>query len=286
MQKIQLKDTLPMTTDGTLELFFIGVGSAFTKKHGQSNLLIRKGNDHVMVDFGRTGPEAFGRATKGQSDYNIEVLLPTHSHGDHVGGIEQLAQQNKYVGIPFMKRPKLKIVITQEYQRILWENTLRGGLEYNEELADGKRMMFIDYFDIIRPKWSKHEPREVFKVDVGSIHLEIFRTNHIPEQAQNWAGSFISYGLFIDNRILFSGDSKLDINLMNEYADRAEDIFHDIQFFPGAVHAPLVDVNEQWKKEWKNKTNLYHIGDNYTEFEKDIGDFRGWAEEGVIYRYE
>ena len=175
-----------LKTGGELILYFIGVGSAFATKHNQTNLLIMKGDDHVMVDFGRTGPEAF-QSTTGLSPHDIQVLLPTHSHGDHIGGIEQLAQMNKYVGIPFMNKSKLKMVINTEYQRILWENSLRGGLEYNEELAEGKVMTFTDYFDIIRPVWKQHQPREVFEVDIGSIHLEMFRPNHIPQKSDGLA---------------------------------------------------------------------------------------------------
>jgi len=270
-----------LQTSGELMLYFIGVGSAFSQKHNQTNLLIVKGNDHVMVDFGRTGPEAFLNTT-GLSPYDIQVVLPTHSHGDHIGGIEQLAQMNKYVGIPFMKKPKLKMVINVEYQRIIWENSLRGGLEYNEELASGRVMTFSDYFDIIRPTWLKHQPREVFSVDVGGIHLELFRTNHIPEQSFSWAGSFISYGLYIDNRILFTGDSKFDVSLLEMYPN-AEKIFHDVQFFPGAVHAPLVDL-KGLDEDIKKKIYLVHYADNFAE--QNISGFAGFTQQAIPYWFD
>jgi len=269
-----------LKTDGELKLFFIGVGSAFANKHKQTNLLIMKGDDHVMVDFGRTGPEAFQSTTR-LSPYEIEVVLPTHSHGDHIGGLEQLAQMNRYVGIPFMKRPKLQMVIGAEYQRVLWENSLRGGLEYNEELAQGRVMTFTDYFDIIRPEWYAHQPREIFYVDVGSIQLEIFRTNHIPEQSNSWAGSFISYGLYIDNRILYTGDTKFDPELYELYSN-PEAIFQDVQFFPGAVHSPLDDL-KTLEPDLKKKMNLVHYADSFEE--QDISDFAGWAGQGIEYIY-
>ena len=271
-----------LKNDGRLELFFIGVGSAFATKNNQTNLLIIKGDQHVMVDFGRTAPEAF-KATTGLSPYEIEYVLPTHSHGDHIGGIEQLAQMNKYVGIPFMKKPKLKMIVSLEYQRVLWENSLRGGLEYNEELANGRVMNFTDYFDAIRPSWKCHSPREVFEIDIGGLHLEIFRTNHIPEQSTTWAGSFISYGLFIDNKVLFTGDTKYDQELVWTYADQAQAIFHDVQFFPGAVHAPLTELREKMLPHMKQKTYLIHYSDNYDG--QDIVGFAGWTEQGKVYQF-
>jgi ribonuclease BN (tRNA processing enzyme) len=271
------KNTL--TNDGRLELFFIGVGSAFAEVNNQTNLLIIKGNQHVMVDFGRTAPEAF-KHTTGISPYQIEYIFPTHSHGDHIGGIEQLAQMNKYVGIPRMNRPKLKMIISVEYQRILWENSLRGGLEYNEELANGRVMTFADYFEVVRPKWKQHQPREIFEIQLGDLHLEIFRTNHIPEQSLSWAGSFISYGLFIDGKVLFSGDSKFDMDLLETYAPKAEAIFHDVQFFPGAVHAPLADLQTI---PWKDKTYLVHYADSWQQ--QDIRGFKGWTIQGESYYF-
>ena len=42
-----------------LELFFIGVGSAFTKRQYQTNLLIVKGDDHLLIDCGTKCSQAF-----------------------------------------------------------------------------------------------------------------------------------------------------------------------------------------------------------------------------------
>ena len=81
-----LVEKLSLTNDGELELFFIGAGSAFAKTLRQTNFLIIKGDQHVMVDFGMTGPEAL-RDTTGLEPTDLRVLLPTHSHADHVGGL-------------------------------------------------------------------------------------------------------------------------------------------------------------------------------------------------------
>lgn len=273
-------EKLSLKNDGNLELFFIGVGSAFAMKNFQTNLLIIKGDQHVMVDFGMTGPTALA-ATAGLTPNDIEVVLPTHSHADHVGGLECLALMNRYVGQKFMGKPKVKAVIAEEWQRLLWDCTLRGGLEWNEEV-DGshKKLVFSDYFDVIRPTWLVHQPREVFKVNIGGIELELFRTKHIPEQAPGWETSFVSFGLMIDNKVFFSGDTKFDRDLIDMYADRSEVMFHDVQFFPGAVHAPLTDLNTL-PARIKEKMLLMHIADNFDT--QDIRGFAGYAKQGVRY---
>ena len=47
------------TNAGQLSVFFLGTGSAFTKLNFQNNILIIKGEDHVLVDCGSLCPLAF-----------------------------------------------------------------------------------------------------------------------------------------------------------------------------------------------------------------------------------
>ncbi|MFK5281974.1 hypothetical protein ACI3PL_20700, partial [Lacticaseibacillus paracasei] len=58
------EEKLSLKNDGALEVFFIGTGSAFAKTHYQTNFLIIKGDHHVMVDFGITGPVALPQTSK------------------------------------------------------------------------------------------------------------------------------------------------------------------------------------------------------------------------------
>ncbi len=277
MRTVALNDTpLQLTNDGELELFFIGVGSAFAQDHYQTNFLIIKGQTHIMVDFGMTGPIALSDVA-GLKPVDIATILPTHSHADHVGGIECLALMNRYVGQQFMDKPKLAMIITEEYQRVLWDYTLRGGLEWNEE-AGGRKLAFSDFFTAVRPTWKTHQPREIWEIQVGDIHLELFRTMHIPEQAPTWEAAFISYGLMIDGRVFVSGDTRFDRALIDHYADQAEMMFHDVQFFPGAVHAPLAELQTLPDRVRKNIW-LMHYADNWAD--QDISGFAGLTPQGV-----
>lgn len=281
--KLGTGEKLSLTNDGKLEIFFIGTGSAFAMKNYQTNFIIIKGDKHVLVDFGATGPYAL-KNIAGLAVTDIETILPTHSHGDHVGGLEAIALMNRYVGMRFMKKPKVKMIIDENYQRVLWTHTLQGGLEWNEkDEKTSQKLQFSDFFEVIRPTWKTFSPRETFKLDYGDIHLEIFRTNHIPEQSNAWEASFISYGLFVDNRIFISGDTKFDQDLIHYYYGEreAQVCFHDVQFFPGAVHAPLADLQKWLPKDYKAKTFLMHYSDNYLY--QDGTSFAGWAEQGVRY---
>jgi len=276
---------LSLTNDGNLEIVFIGVGSAFAKFNNQTNFLIIKGKTHIMVDFGMTGPNALWDTTR-LSPVDIETVLPTHSHADHVGGIECLGLMNRYVGQRFMNKPKSKMILTSEYQRILWDQTLRGGMEWNEDLENhgkGRKLSFTDFFEVIRPEWKASMPRETFEIDYKGIHIELFRTNHIPEQSSKWEDAFVSFGLLIDNRVFVSMDTQYDEELIGHYGPKSEVLFHDVQFFPGAVHAPLEDLRK-FSGDIKKKMYLVHYADNWGE--QDINGFAGWAQEGVRYIFD
>jgi len=56
------------------------------------------------------------------------------------------------------------MIIDENYQRILWDYTLRGGLEWNEIDGFAHKLQFSDFFDVIRPQWKTFSPRETFEV--------------------------------------------------------------------------------------------------------------------------
>lgn len=260
---LQPGEKYSLTNDGkTVDILFLGVGSAFSVMNHQTNFLVVKGQDHVLVDFGMTGPAALKRV--GLAPMDIRTVLPTHSHADHVGGLECIALLGRYVGSR-MGRPKPRMVITEDYQRVLWSYSLQGGLEWNESREVGGvpsvLLHFSDFFDVIRPAWKAWQPRETWTVKVGGLRIELFRTQHIPEQAGSWEASFISYGLAIEDRIFVSGDTRFDRDLIDYYAPRSEVMFHDVQFYPGAVHAHLADLRGL-PANIREKMLLIHYADN------------------------
>jgi len=281
--KIQsLKDKpLALTNEGPLALFFVGVGSAFTKRQYQTNLLILKGRDHLLVDCGTKCPQALSGLNINPTD--IRNLLITHSHADHIGGLEELALMGRYV-----TKKKPTMVINETYQHILWDMSLRGGCGYNEEEA-GVLLSFTDFFDVIRPHWLPDFPRETFNAQVGTINIKTMRTKHIPDSSNDWESSFWSCGVMIDDRILFTSDTKFDAELVNYYNDtfKLEFIFHDCQFFTGGVHAGIDELNT-FSPAVKEKMYLCHYGDNWEQNESRVRDygFAGLAQQHCYYIFD
>lgn len=281
MKIIEYSNPLSLKNDGNLEIVFIGVGNAFSQKLHNLNLLLIKGKNHILVDFGLRGPDGLKQNT-GLSNHEIEVILPTHSHSDHIGALELLTLTNRYIGRTVYKKPKLKMIITKEYQTQLWEHSLKGGLACNEINEFSEYLGFEDYYDVVYPDKFTKNGKERHSLKFGDIKLEFFRTNHVPDIAKSAQEAFLSYGLLIDDKILFSGDTKFDKSLIEEYGDNAKIIFHDCSFASNPVHASI-DELRTLDKRYRDKMILMHYSDDYEE--KDVSGFLGLAKEGVKYSF-
>lgn len=245
---------LALTNSGNLELTFIGAGSAFTKKFYQNNLLVVKGNDHLLIDCGTRAPEAL--ATLGLSVTLIRNYLITHSHADHVGGLEEVMLLNRYFA-----RQKSTMVAPASYRRFLWNKSLAGGAAYNERV-DGRLLRFEDFWDVIEPEPVPGADRQLCEARVGSIKLSLFRTKHIPDSAPSWRSSAPSYGVVIDDAVAYTSDTRFDPSLIAFLDERWKPriIYHDCQFFTGGVHASLEEL-ATLPTDVRSRMRLMHFGD-------------------------
>ena len=274
----KLEQTIEFTSDGSLRFFFIGTGSAFAKKYFQNNVLIIKGKDHVLVDCGAVCPYAM--YTYHSSIASVRNLLITHSHADHIGGLEEVALVGRYT-----TKIRPKMVITDQYKKILWNQSLKGGCAYGE-YTDGAFMTFEDYFDQITPRQIARLPRPLYEANVGSINIKLYRTHHIPDKTGSWRTSFYSVGVLIDDRILFPGDTQFDRELLDWMCGNydIEYIFHDCQFFRGGVHAYYEDL-KTLPADMKKKMSLCHYGDNVDQYDAKKDGFAGFTKRGVYYDF-
>ncbi len=279
MKTSKFKKQINLTNDGHLQLFFIGTGSAFNKVNFQNNLLIIKGQDHLLIDCGNICPYAL--STYNTPVSNIRNILPTHSHADHIGGLEEMALAGRYIA-----KIKPKMIITDEYKEKLWDSSLKGGCAYGEDSCSGNFFTLDDYFEQIKPVKLENAPRPAWQVNVGSINIKIFRTVHIPCKFNDWDRMFYSIGVLIDDRIIFTGDMIFDRPLLDwltkDYSIEA--IFHDCQFYDGGVHANYSELNTL-PEELKNKMYLCHYGENYKKFTPKKDGFAGFAERGIYYNF-
>lgn len=276
-----LEGNLTLENDGYLSLFPIGTGSAFSKSLFQNNLLIVKGKDHILIDCGTRTPEAFYRL--GLPITEVKNFCITHSHADHIGGLEEVILMGRYVS-----RHKPNIYISSNYEKILWSQSLKGGAQLNERKGT-KSLEFTDYWEVKRPRKVGGFDRETIRFKVGSIDIHAFRTKHFPDNAMSWADSAYSLGLIIDGRILFTGDTRFDPELIHEFTEKfpIELILHDVQFFPGGVHAPFDDL-KTLPEVIKEKTLLMHYPDTYHNHATKVKEagFAGFLSQQTFYDFK
>jgi ribonuclease BN (tRNA processing enzyme) len=272
---------LELKNEGGLSLFFIGIGGAFTRSLNQTNLLIIKGDDHLLVDCGAKTPQALHEL--GVEITEIKNVFITHSHSDHIGGMEELILKNRYI-----TKTKPNIIINETYQHLLWDMSLRGGCAFNEKNANDV-LAFHDFFNIVRPRYLHRYPRETMEAQIGGINLKIMRTKHIPNTSNSWESSFWSCGIIIDNRVLFTADTRFDSDLLHDYDTlfSFEMIFHDCQFYTGGIHASLEELSGL-PREFKQKILLTHYGDDWRDFTDEIErqGFKGLTRQQVYYDFK
>lgn len=271
---------IELTNSGNLSLFFLGTGNAFTKTAFQTNLLIIKGQDHLLVDCGTLCSYAFENMYNGRIT-DIKNLLLTHPHADHIGGVEELALEGKYI-----TKRLVNLVITDEFKKSLWEESLKGGIQYSEEGV----MTFDDYFNQIKPVLIQKKPFEMFETNVGSINIKLFRTRHVTTRKKSLKKSQISYGLIIDDRILFTADTQFNPSqlqfLLDKY-NKIEVIFHDcdVMGYSRGVHAAY-DELVTLPKEIKEKTFLSHYSEAVSTIDALVDGFAGLAKHWVYYDFD
>ena len=269
------ESALELTNDGRLSVLFVGTGSAFSKRYFQTNVLIVKGEDHLLIDCGTLCPYAL------EKNYNLQLkqidnLLLTHPHADHIGGVEELALVGRYV-----KKQKCNLVITDEFKQLLWDESLKGGLKVNEEGA----LNIDDYFVQIKPEKLQDEPFEMYETNIGSINVKLFRTKHVTCDV---SGVFqISYGILIDDKVLFPSDTQFNPDQLNyligKYPVRV--IFHDCDF-PGyseAVHASYAQL-KTLPADVRKMMYLCHYNGSAEAINPEADGFRKLARAGVWYR--
>lgn len=280
MKITKVQGKLELKNSGGLSLFFIGTGGAFSKTNFQSNALFIKGKNHVLIDCGTLCPLAISQFGVQISD--IKNFFLTHSHADHIGGMEEVAFTSYY-----SKKERPVVVIDDKYKKILWNESLRGGLGYSKTFG-GKTAGFDDYFFQLNPQKEKVGKRRYLHAVIGGkggIDLKIFETSH--SNAMNSSGKvFHSCGLVVDDKILFTGDTKFNReqleNILSDFD--IEWIFHDVCFYKNEVHASYSEL-KRLPADVKKKIYLCHCDEKLLDKKVKDDGFAGFAKRGVYYNF-
>lgn len=226
----------------TLKLQMLGTGSAFAKNYYNNNALIHDENFTLLIDCGVTAPLALHQLNKTFND--LDALLITHIHADHVGGMEELAFVMK---MKFNR--KLPLYIAEALVEPIWEHTLKGGLYQQGHISSLEDVFVV------------HPLKPGVKTDISAgISVELIPTQHIPGKD--------SYSLYLNDRIFYSADMVFDPQLLNQLVNErdCEVILHECQLEgPGEVHTTL-DELLSLPENIQERTYLMHYSDDAEEF--------------------
>ncbi|MDR6551447.1 MBL fold metallo-hydrolase [Paenibacillus qinlingensis] len=206
----------------SLQIQMLGTGSAFSKLYYNTSALVRSADAHILIDCGPTTPKSLHEL--GIELDQIDGILISHIHADHVGGLEEVAFRLFYQ----YNRKRVKLYVTAALADTLWENSLKGGL-YN---PDESFHQLQDYFEIVYL-----QERQPYAVS-PKLTIEIIPTLHIAHK--------LNYSIFINHRTFYSADLQFNQDLLlHEVIDTRDchTIFHDCQLSgQGFVHTTLDEL--------------------------------------------
>ncbi len=120
-----------------MKITVVGCGNAFSKKQFNQCYMLEEDGRRLLIDFGAKVPYALDHL-------NIDIktindIYISHLHGDHVGGLEELA----FLRYDWVRRPQhyserhesMKapcLIGNSQLLSDLWRKSLRGGLESME----------------------------------------------------------------------------------------------------------------------------------------------------------
>lgn len=253
-----------------MKLIFLGSGSAFTvgENNFHSNVLfVSEQGKKLLLDCG--SDIRFSLQVAGFSYLDITDIYISHLHSDHAGGLEYIGLSTKFDN----RCAKPNLYLSQDIAADIWDRTLSGGLSYIE----GDIANLQTFFSVYPLKKNSSFFWE-------GIQFYLVKVNHI-NNGFTWMPT---YGLFFsinEQKIFFTGDTKLSFGELQEYYERADVIFHDCEIAnsPTLVHAHYEELTIL-PANIKQKMWLYGYQPGELPDAKQDG-FLGFVERGQSFEF-
>lgn len=186
----------------------------------------------------------------------IDDLLLTHVHGDHMNGLEMVAFYKFFV-----QDRRLRLHTSPEVRAVVWDQRLRGSMGTLWQDGALRPKQFSDYFDYRPLSWDRPNP-------IGPFSVRTYRTrHHVPTSALLFEAEGAVLG--------YSADTVFDPELI-AFLEPADLIIHETNVGPSHTElASLLTLPEPVRR----KLRLIHYPDS---FDVDASPIRALREGEVL----
>jgi ribonuclease BN (tRNA processing enzyme) len=213
-------------------LHFLGTGAANAVELGSSSAVLeRNGEPLLLIDC---GPDTLDRYVAAYGCMPHALYL-THTHMDHVGGMERL-----FTRLWFDERLRGQTRIFTHAALVPWLQTRVA--DYPGVLAEGG-VNFWEAFRLVpcsRGFW------------LDGYWFDVFATRH------HRPGT--SFGLALAGSFAFTGDTRPISEMLAQFAGRDEVIAHDCGLVGNPSHTGLDDIEREYDAALRSRLALYHYG--------------------------
>lgn len=210
-----------------MKLKFLGIGSAFNTKYGNTSAYLKEGHQMFLIDCGCT---VFSKIIeKGLLDDVEDLYIAiTHSHPDHIGSLGDLIFYCYYV-----KRIRVHLIHRKKYVNVYYDYL---------SVMNVKNFMY-DYID------------KRFFIGENIVELSPIEVRH--DEGQNSYGFEITVG---NDAIFYSGDTNSE-NVVICFMENPQSIlYHECSYYEKGlgVHTSF-ETLKKIPLELRNRVWLMHI---------------------------
>ena len=224
------------------EVIVLGVGDSFSERHRSTALLLRCDGFQLAIDC----PDMYRSALRAASERSgeslsltdIDHVLITHVHGDHMNGLEGAAFFKH-----FAQGRRVNLVSSPEVRATIWDRRLAASMDTLWDGGAYRELTFDSYFTHTPLRWND-------AVEVGPFRIRARRTiHHVPTSA-----------LLIEaagRKLGFSSDTAFDPELI-AFLNAADLIVHETNY--GPAHTPYAAL-AALPTETRDRLRLIHYPD-------------------------